>query len=130
MVKQTQTICWQIADELFECVWPFCGIGASRVKEIWGALLYHFITNLFPFWQVEYVHLAADLRMTKAIKPQILSFLSGFYQFIPHSLVSLFNEYELVGGNSCIFLLMVASAPSIYKMVFARIIIPSAFTRF
>jgi len=43
----------------------------------------------------EYVHLAADLRMTKAIKPQILSFLGGFYQFIPHSLVSLFNEYEL-----------------------------------
>ena len=24
----TQTIRRQIADELFECVWPFCGIGA------------------------------------------------------------------------------------------------------
>ena len=23
-----QTIRWQIADELFECVWPFCGVGA------------------------------------------------------------------------------------------------------
>ena len=23
---------WQFADELFECVWPFCNIGASRVK--------------------------------------------------------------------------------------------------
>ena len=22
----------QIADEFFECVWPFCGIGAERVK--------------------------------------------------------------------------------------------------
>ena len=32
MVKHTQTIPRQIADELFECVWPFCGIGALRVK--------------------------------------------------------------------------------------------------
>ena len=28
MVKHTQTIRQQIADELFECVWPFCGFGA------------------------------------------------------------------------------------------------------
>ena len=28
MVKHTQTIRRQFADELFECVWPFCGIGA------------------------------------------------------------------------------------------------------
>ena len=28
MVKHTQAICWQIANELFECVWPFYGIGA------------------------------------------------------------------------------------------------------
>ena len=37
MVKHTQTIRWQIADELFECVWSFCGIGAKRVKlkEMW-----------------------------------------------------------------------------------------------
>ena len=32
MIKHTQTIRRQIADELFECVWPFCGIGSSRVK--------------------------------------------------------------------------------------------------
>ena len=24
MVKHTQRICWLIADELFECGWPFC----------------------------------------------------------------------------------------------------------
>ena len=30
MVKHTQTICRRIADELFECVWPFCGIGVER----------------------------------------------------------------------------------------------------
>ena len=28
MVKYTQTIRRQIADKLFECVWPFCEIGA------------------------------------------------------------------------------------------------------
>ena len=33
MVKHTQTIRWQIADELFECVWPFCGVGALKVNK-------------------------------------------------------------------------------------------------
>ena len=33
MVKHTQTIRRQIADELFECVWPLYGIGAGRVKQ-------------------------------------------------------------------------------------------------
>ena len=28
MVKHTQTIRRQFADELFECVWPFFGVGA------------------------------------------------------------------------------------------------------
>ena len=32
MVKHTQPIRRQIADELFECVWSFCGVGALRVK--------------------------------------------------------------------------------------------------
>ena len=32
VAKHTQTIRRQFADELFECVWPFCGIGAERVK--------------------------------------------------------------------------------------------------
>ena len=31
-VKRTQTIRRQIADELFECVWPFCEIVAESVK--------------------------------------------------------------------------------------------------
>ena len=34
MVKHTQTIRQLIADELFECVWPFCEIGAYRVKKL------------------------------------------------------------------------------------------------
>ena len=28
MVKYSETIRRQIAEELFECVWPFCGVGA------------------------------------------------------------------------------------------------------
>ena len=32
MVKHTQTIRRQIADELFECVWGFSGIDAEQVK--------------------------------------------------------------------------------------------------
>lgn len=39
-----------------------------------------------------------ELRMTRAIKPQIDSFLSGFHDYIPHTLVQLFNEYELVSS--------------------------------
>ena len=33
MVKRTQTIRQQIAEALFECVWPFCVIGAKRVND-------------------------------------------------------------------------------------------------
>ena len=33
MVKLTQTIRREIANELFECVWSFCEIGAKRVKK-------------------------------------------------------------------------------------------------
>ena len=32
MVKHTQTIRRLLADELFENVWPFCGVGAERVN--------------------------------------------------------------------------------------------------
>ena len=32
MVKHTQIIRQQFADELFECVWPFCEIGAKGVN--------------------------------------------------------------------------------------------------
>ena len=34
MVKHTQTIRGQIADKLFECVWPYCGVDVQMVK-IW-----------------------------------------------------------------------------------------------
>ena len=33
MVKHIQTIRRQIADELFECVWPFCGVDAYFCSE-------------------------------------------------------------------------------------------------
>lgn len=45
------------------------------------------------------MQLVAEMRMTRAIRPQIESFLGGFHEFIPQSLVSLFDEYELVGSR-------------------------------
>uniref|UniRef100_A0A8C4X271 HECT-type E3 ubiquitin transferase n=1 Tax=Eptatretus burgeri TaxID=7764 RepID=A0A8C4X271_EPTBU len=45
--------------------------------------------------KAEYVQLVTELRMTRAIQPQINAFLQGFHQFIPPSLVQLFDEYEL-----------------------------------
>lgn len=60
--------------------------------------------------QEEYAQLVAELRMTKAIQPQIQSFLEGFHMFIPQSLVQIFDEHELVGifwgvSSVCIWLL-------------------------
>ncbi|XP_078001440.1 E3 ubiquitin-protein ligase HACE1-like [Glandiceps talaboti] len=45
--------------------------------------------------KAEYVQLVTELRMTRAIQPQIDSFLKGFHDFIPPALVQLFDEYEL-----------------------------------
>ncbi|XP_045196907.2 E3 ubiquitin-protein ligase HACE1-like isoform X2 [Mercenaria mercenaria] len=45
--------------------------------------------------KAEYVQLVTELRMTRAIQPQIDSFLSGFHAYIPRKLVRLFDEYEL-----------------------------------
>ena len=47
-------------------------------------------------WQREYVQLVTEMRMTQAIGKQIQSFLEGFYEIVPHKLISLFDEYELV----------------------------------
>ncbi|KAK9830284.1 hypothetical protein WJX72_010812 [[Myrmecia] bisecta] len=43
----------------------------------------------------EYVDLVAQHRMTGAIKAQINSFLTGFWDLIPKNLVSIFNDHEL-----------------------------------
>ncbi|XP_005043979.1 PREDICTED: E3 ubiquitin-protein ligase HACE1 isoform X6 [Ficedula albicollis] len=45
--------------------------------------------------KAEYVQLVTELRMTRAIQPQINAFLQGFHMFIPPSLIQLFDEYEL-----------------------------------
>ncbi|MBN3305723.1 HACE1 ligase, partial [Amia calva] len=49
--------------------------------------------------KAEYVQLVTELRMTRAIQPQINAFLQGFHTFIPPSLIQLFDEYELEGGR-------------------------------
>uniref|UniRef100_A0AAV2MBP9 E3 ubiquitin-protein ligase HACE1 n=1 Tax=Knipowitschia caucasica TaxID=637954 RepID=A0AAV2MBP9_KNICA len=45
--------------------------------------------------KAEYVQLVTELRMTRAIQPQINAFLQGFHTFIPPSLIQIFDEYEL-----------------------------------
>ncbi|XP_040284740.1 E3 ubiquitin-protein ligase HACE1 isoform X2 [Bufo bufo] len=45
--------------------------------------------------KAEYVQLVTELRMTRAIQPQINGFLQGFHMFIPPSLIQLFDEFEL-----------------------------------
>ena len=47
MVKHTQTIRQQFADELFQCVWPFCGIGAESVNK-GQAMTDHFVVSDVP----------------------------------------------------------------------------------
>ena len=54
---------------------------------------------LSPSSQREYVQLVTEMRMTQAIGKQIRSFLDGFYEIVPHKLISLFDEYELVSGQ-------------------------------
>ena len=53
MVKHTQTIHRKIADELVECVWPFCEIGTKRVKSLsWFRTCFDFCHDhglLLPF---------------------------------------------------------------------------------
>ena len=46
MAKHTQTIRRQFADELFECVWLFCGIGALRVTIKVNLIFSHFFVLL------------------------------------------------------------------------------------
>ena len=57
---------------------------------------YSLVTLLLIILQTEYVQLVTELRMTRAIRPQIHSFLQGFHKFIPPTLTKIFDEYELV----------------------------------
>ena len=39
MVKHTQTIRRQIPYELFECVWPFCGVVLKGLSEAYSQVI-------------------------------------------------------------------------------------------
>lgn len=45
--------------------------------------------------QHEYVQLVAERIMISAIDHQIGAFLEGFHEIVPHSLIAMFDEYEL-----------------------------------
>ena len=50
VVTLTQAIHRQIADELFESVWPFCGVGAWRVKSYKGIKLWRNTLSFYSFF--------------------------------------------------------------------------------
>ena len=54
MVKHTQIIRRQFEDKLFECVWPFCGIGACWCSNV-SRVKYTFVSKSYflPFCQAE-----------------------------------------------------------------------------
>ena len=52
MIKHTKTIFWQIADEFFEFVWPFSGVGAFRVKRILSELIYFYLLRFSDDFRV------------------------------------------------------------------------------
>ena len=47
MVKHTQTIRRQFVDELFECVWPFCGISVKGLKLPSSQYLQTFLAGIY-----------------------------------------------------------------------------------
>ena len=47
IVKHTQTIRWQIADEFFEYVLPFCCVGVKGLRCSFEVLLYHKNLRIF-----------------------------------------------------------------------------------
>ena len=91
MVKHTQTIRWQIPDELFECVWPFCEIGAKRVN-----------ARLSVWW-------TRDKTTIKGIQLESLTSTHGFHQLISqptHLLPQTFSCIDLIITDQPIEILM------------------------
>ena len=55
MVIHTQTIRWLLADELFECVLPFCGLLYGRTRDTenpYSCILYAVINNINSIYVV------------------------------------------------------------------------------
>ena len=63
MVKHTPKIRWQPADQLFESVWSFCGVGAKEVKKL--------ITNTFACFPEVFCKKACSWKLV-ASKPAII----------------------------------------------------------
>ena len=68
MVKHTQAIRRQIADELFECVGPFCWAGALRVK--WVKLIF------CPIFGMSSVHIRMNASAKDTFKVFFLAFVN------------------------------------------------------
>ena len=83
MVKHTQTIRRQFADGLFKCVWPFCGIGASKVKKQY--IVYLFCQRLLltlMFSMQHLIFMVSQLKNTQHIFCSWQTFLVLFLHLI------------------------------------------------
>ena len=78
MVNQSQTIRWEIPDELFERVWPFCGIGASRVNT-----KFRWMRSHRPQWNspIRLKRLEKNISIIIQYIKRILSTCRGIYLF-------------------------------------------------
>ena len=66
MVKHTQTIRRQFADELFECAWQICDIGALRVKDVKfnnvvrDTLFWAFNSSAYTIWVINWANFSIN----------------------------------------------------------------------
>lgn len=58
-------------------------------------------SRLTRCFQMKYLELITEHRLTKSIKAQIQSFLKGFRELIPQDSVSIFNEQVAHSDRSC-----------------------------
>ena len=90
MVKHTQTNRRQIADDLFECVWPFFGIGAERVtrNDLYDSICMTLIRFLYDSTNLNVVNwkivttFCIKICMIRFLKDRMSSISSDLYEEI------------------------------------------------
>ena len=91
--SQTITIRWQFADELFECFWPFLGVGALNTEGNFDFFLsrkYHMnvLKSIFKVFKLTRPRLARKLKLFKSWywefkrMDRILTMVSIFFPWV------------------------------------------------
>ena len=97
MAKHTQIIRRQFADELFEYVWPFCGVGAQKVKSrticgyldiVWRTSLIFLYVNHFWIFKVA-LKLSGHVEEIPGHKPSSSQRFWNFNSISAHNYIKL-----------------------------------------